>query len=344
MARFGPPLLACLLLVLAASPSQARRKSKIKLSEVTTLTLSSTKMTHSTEMPQLQCTSGCTYSINQAQCKNAGLDDMGDVNWECEALMPKGCKFVTTEVKCKYVDDDYIVPGSCLMVYSLECDRVDDGADEERELRSSIVTQKKNQQRATADEVERIRVQAEADRCELAQAAARYQVGGDAVDAKTSNGWSKGRVARIDCRGRYDIQLDTGRTFRGVVESEVRLHQKTVTREEDVYEERYVGGDNNNNNNNNRNNRDRNRHGSTPDVGAKEMMYGLVAVVAIAFLMWLLCDCKQTISRSSVVSAFMAKPGNRMSHREGKNQNIIILESKYRYVVFQCTTNIVVPW
>ena len=168
MLLLSPRFAVCLWLL--AAVCDAGRNKKVRLADVSTLTLSSAKQTQ-TKLPQLLCDYGCNAKkgavVNQAQCKSQGLDDMGDVQWECDALMPKGCRFVETEVKCEMVDDDHIVPGSCLLQYALECDRVHASSREETELRQSIVRQKTKMQQATATEANRIKTQAAQDNCEL---------------------------------------------------------------------------------------------------------------------------------------------------------------------------------
>ena len=113
----------------------------------------------------------------------------------------------------------------------------------------------------------------------------------------------------IGCDGRYNIQLDNGRIVRGWDESKVRLHQATITRTEDVYDDVYVP--------------DQRQHaaydhGYTHSSSADDMMGGSVPGIALVVLVLLVVAlvlsgaCNQRITEGAVIALFMQTPGHRL--------------------------------
>lgn len=61
-------------------------------------------------------------AIEAIQCHNAGEDDMGDVQWKCEADLPSSVKLGHVEVSCEGFrdrDDSLKLAGSCGLEYGL---------------------------------------------------------------------------------------------------------------------------------------------------------------------------------------------------------------------------------
>ncbi|XP_064477475.1 store-operated calcium entry-associated regulatory factor-like [Ornithodoros turicata] len=103
-------------------------QNKVKLKDVSTLTLHSGRMTtgrRTSPVPQLKCiggSAGCTNTPHVVQCYNRGTDG-SDVQWECKAEMSKAQRFGTVEVFCEgydYPDDPYVLQGSCGLEYTLD--------------------------------------------------------------------------------------------------------------------------------------------------------------------------------------------------------------------------------
>ncbi|OZJ03330.1 hypothetical protein BZG36_04221 [Bifiguratus adelaidae] len=120
-----PWLLAVLCLFLSTLSLAA--PDKVLLQKVTAITLHANKPTaarRSSPIHQLTCydARGCApYVPEVVQCYNVGWDGT-DVQWRCEADLPKGIKFGDVEVSCEgydYPDDPYILKGSCGLSYSL---------------------------------------------------------------------------------------------------------------------------------------------------------------------------------------------------------------------------------
>lgn len=72
---------------------------------------------------QLNCVKGCgTYEPSKVVCHNAGSNGI-DVQWKCEASLPKQLKLGKVEVNCEGYDspiDKHILAGSCGLEYELE--------------------------------------------------------------------------------------------------------------------------------------------------------------------------------------------------------------------------------
>jgi len=169
--------------------------------------------------------------------------------------------------------------------------------------------------RATKIETDRIRQQANEDACELAVAAARYQVGGDAVEVNfgQSTGWVKGRVTMVDCTGKYAVYF-TGRSLEtGVDESRVRLYQKPITKTEDIYEDVHYYNDHNARHANS-NHRQQQQH-QQQDVNLDDLdpttVLGIIVVLVVVVVLLMLTS-KQRITESAVVDLFMSTAGYRL--------------------------------
>ncbi|KAL5121697.1 hypothetical protein ACEQ8H_000384 [Pleosporales sp. CAS-2024a] len=116
--------------LLAASGAAALRSgSKVKLSNVQSLTFRKDLMTSHrrvSAIPQLKCIGGSGrghYEIDVMRCKNAGFDyDENNIQWTCTASLPEEFKLGSTDVICEgydYPEDPYILKGSCGVEYRL---------------------------------------------------------------------------------------------------------------------------------------------------------------------------------------------------------------------------------
>jgi len=117
--------LACLLASVPATTSYGKQKA-ILLKDVQSLVFTKdafTQSRRSSPIPQMTCIKGpCQYAASTAFCKNIGFDGI-DVNWQCEAELPKGVKLTSATVSCEgfaHSDDPYVLAGSCGLEYSLE--------------------------------------------------------------------------------------------------------------------------------------------------------------------------------------------------------------------------------
>lgn len=76
----------------------------VRLDDVQALTLHRGKTTTSKRAqatPQLTCLGGpCEYEPDTVNCENVGSDGM-EVQWKCEAELPKDIKFAGTQVTCE---------------------------------------------------------------------------------------------------------------------------------------------------------------------------------------------------------------------------------------------------
>lgn len=76
----------------------------VRLDDVQTLTLHKAQSTTSRRAqptPQLTCLGGpCEFEPETVQCENVGSDGM-EVQWKCEADLPKDIKFAGTQVTCE---------------------------------------------------------------------------------------------------------------------------------------------------------------------------------------------------------------------------------------------------
>nr|ACF75517.1 7 transmembrane protein 66 [Philodina roseola] len=101
---------------------------RVLLSDVQTLTLHKGEKTNArrvSAVPQLKCVGGRArgaFEPDVVQCYNRGQGSY-DIEWECNAEMPKEFKFGKLSVSCEgfdYPDDPYILAGSCGLEYNLE--------------------------------------------------------------------------------------------------------------------------------------------------------------------------------------------------------------------------------
>ncbi|KAH7386846.1 hypothetical protein DE146DRAFT_621272 [Phaeosphaeria sp. MPI-PUGE-AT-0046c] len=116
-------------LLIAGSAEALRSASKVKLSNVQSLTLrKDLKTSHRrvSAIPQLKCIGGSArghYDIDVMRCKNAGADyDENNIQWTCTASLPEEFKLGSTDVICEGYDspdDPYILKGSCGVEYRL---------------------------------------------------------------------------------------------------------------------------------------------------------------------------------------------------------------------------------
>jgi len=102
-------------------------KDRVLLKEVNSLNFKKGKKTKARRgygIPQLRCISGpCQISVDSVQCKNVGVDDRGEIQWQCHAELPKGVSFSSVNVNCEgYFNsqDDAVLKGSCGLEYSLK--------------------------------------------------------------------------------------------------------------------------------------------------------------------------------------------------------------------------------
>ena len=103
--------------------------SAVDLSTVPALTFYKDHMTtgrRSSPVPQLKCVGGdgCSlfYLVNVVQCKNMGVNEYGDPQWECTANLDKRVKLGRTDVTCEgFMDsnDKMKLAGSCGLEYEL---------------------------------------------------------------------------------------------------------------------------------------------------------------------------------------------------------------------------------
>lgn len=113
--------LACVALIGWA----AAQRNRVKLSDVKTLTFHKGLLTASRRVepvPQLSCLGGCEYALDEAVCEQIP-GALGDPSWICAANIPEGTAvFDKVSVSCEGWDspeDEYILAGSCGLVYDL---------------------------------------------------------------------------------------------------------------------------------------------------------------------------------------------------------------------------------
>jgi hypothetical protein len=101
---------------------------RVKLSDVKTLTFHKGLLTTSRRVepvPQLSCLSGCEFALDEAVCEQIP-GALGDPSWICAANIPEGTAvFDKVSVSCEGWDspeDEYILEGSCGLVYNLISD------------------------------------------------------------------------------------------------------------------------------------------------------------------------------------------------------------------------------
>lgn len=116
-------VLVLVLLVTLVSAHRAKHLGDIK-----TLTLHRGRMTatqRGSPIRQLECVGGNAcgrFEPEVMQCYNQGADDRGEVQWKCQAEMPKAYRLGATTVSCEGFtspDDDFVLEGSCGVEYTL---------------------------------------------------------------------------------------------------------------------------------------------------------------------------------------------------------------------------------
>eukprot|EP00286_Rhodomonas_abbreviata_P019818 CAMPEP_0181311444 /NCGR_PEP_ID=MMETSP1101-20121128/13139_1 /TAXON_ID=46948 /ORGANISM="Rhodomonas abbreviata, Strain Caron Lab Isolate" /LENGTH=458 /DNA_ID=CAMNT_0023418173 /DNA_START=107 /DNA_END=1483 /DNA_ORIENTATION=- len=185
--------------------------------------------------PKLQCEgyncAAVSQHVNSVQCKAEGTNDMGDMSWRCTGEIPKGCHFGSVQVSCEGfdgLDSQYIVPGSCGLTYSLDCDRMDGAQSEEMALRAKIKRERAVQQELKFKRLAEIEGMEKANLCELAVAGALHQPGNE-VELQEYGDWIKGTVTEVNCDGTYQFQPEyEGRVMSYVQESMLRTWVATI--------------------------------------------------------------------------------------------------------------------
>ncbi|KAM0750007.1 DUF1183-domain-containing protein [Meredithblackwellia eburnea MCA 4105] len=103
------------------------RSQRIPMTSITALTLRAGQKTTSRRLspvPQLQCKgSACRkFQPDVVQCVPVGSSGGADVEWSCQAELPRGIRFGNLEVGCEGWDDSsdpYVLKGSCGLTYNL---------------------------------------------------------------------------------------------------------------------------------------------------------------------------------------------------------------------------------
>ena len=127
------------VLSLLALVAAAAAQSSVDLRDVKALTFRRGRMTASRRVPavpQLSCVGGgaCrshAATIDAIQCTNAGADDLGDVQWRCDADLDPDVKLGDITVSCEGYSssrDPLKLRGSCGLEFSLAYTRRDRGA------------------------------------------------------------------------------------------------------------------------------------------------------------------------------------------------------------------------
>ncbi|KAI6172089.1 Store-operated calcium entry-associated regulatory factor [Aphelenchoides besseyi] len=107
---------------------QVEAVNRVLLRDVTSITLHRGQYTtgrRSSPVPQLQCVGGTAqgkFAPKTVQCYNRGFDGL-DVQWECQADMPREYQFGKISVSCEgfdYPNDPFILAGSCGLKYELD--------------------------------------------------------------------------------------------------------------------------------------------------------------------------------------------------------------------------------
>lgn len=113
--------------------SMAAAQAPVLLKEIQTLTFNMGEMStgrRNPPSPKLTCEFSPNPSLNPTsfQCYNRGINDMGNVQWECKPNnLDNSLKIVKTNVNCEgynYPEDPYILAGSCILTYSLAYNNV----------------------------------------------------------------------------------------------------------------------------------------------------------------------------------------------------------------------------
>lgn len=126
-------LLGTTLFALAATTTTtyARKtpSDAVLLSNIKTLTLHGGRQTTARRgpaVPQLECVGGNAkglHDVDVMRCTNAGSEyGPEDVQWTCQASLPREFKLGSTDVVCEGYDsaeDPYVLKGSCAVEYRL---------------------------------------------------------------------------------------------------------------------------------------------------------------------------------------------------------------------------------
>lgn len=123
-------LLPLLTLLSFSSPTHARPRDAIPLSQIRTLTLHSPSKTTSRRLPpipQLKCISPAPicalHPVDTMRCTNQGSSySPSDVEWSCTASLPPELRLGSTDVLCEGYDgpeDELVLKGSCGVEYRL---------------------------------------------------------------------------------------------------------------------------------------------------------------------------------------------------------------------------------
>ncbi|KAI8579887.1 hypothetical protein K450DRAFT_239560 [Umbelopsis ramanniana AG] len=124
--KYTAALLA-LMVALAAADRSGQAAKKVRLRDLTAITLHANKKTsarRSSPIPQLECIGGdacADFQPRVVQCSNAGFDGY-DVQWSCTAELPSNIEFGDIEVSCEgydFPEDPFILVNSCGLEYSL---------------------------------------------------------------------------------------------------------------------------------------------------------------------------------------------------------------------------------
>lgn len=117
-----------MMVTAAMAVSVAVGQTPVLLKDVQTLTFNLGDLSAGRRAPP-QPKLTCEYSPNPAlnptsfQCYNKGVNDMGDVQWECKPNnLDPTLRVYKTNVNCEgfnYPNDPYILAGSCILTYSL---------------------------------------------------------------------------------------------------------------------------------------------------------------------------------------------------------------------------------
>lgn len=130
---FSSLVVITVLLILCTTTlteSSKQYNNKVKLTDVSTLTLYKGQMTtgrRSSPVNQLQCIYGGSVDCSEVylpsvQCYNRGSNGI-DVQWECKADLDTNWKFGHVQVTCEgyeYPDDPYVLAGSCGLEYYID--------------------------------------------------------------------------------------------------------------------------------------------------------------------------------------------------------------------------------
>ena len=209
---------------------------------------------HDSSFPRLQCEgANCgavAAHVASVQCKAQGIDDMGAMSWRCSGEIPRGCNFGNTRVSCEGfngVDDAYIVPGSCGLIYTLNCARLDASQNQERKERAALKSKREAQQVKMLARLQQIEGREAAEKCELAIAGALFPIGIDvelmnSVFPAPRNKYAsmvdpsgellrKGTILDIDCDGSYTFEPELRNAFKNmhhVKERDLRVWVATI--------------------------------------------------------------------------------------------------------------------